>query len=442
MSLISAEKTGTNEYTLKISIAGEVFSAAVTKAFNKNKGKFQVPGYRKGKAPRHMIEKMYGSGVFYEDALDDVFPDVYKAAVEEAGIDVVSAPFDFDVSEIGPDGVEFSVKAEIKPVIELKEYKGLTAEKAEVEVTDADVDHELGHMREHEARIIDVDDRAAAMGDTANIDFEGFKDGVAFDGGKGESYDLELGSGSFIPGFEEAVVGHSVGEEFDIDVTFPEDYGAEELAGAPVVFHVKINSLTMKELPELDDEFAKDVSEDAETLDDLKKSIREDLEKRRQESADRSFRNAVIAKLADCVEAEIPNSMIESNIDSQLENFKYQLMNQGLSIEQYLQYTGATEEVMRESMRDSAESSVKVDLALEKIAELEGIDVTDEDVGAEYAKMAEMYGMDVEKIKEIVAPDMIKGDLLKQKTADFVVENAVVEAPAAGDDGEKADDAE
>ena len=436
MALISAEKTGSYEYTLKLSIDGETFSAEVTKVFNKEKGKIQIPGYRKGKVPRNVIEKMYGKGVFYEDALDELFPDVYKAAIEEAGIDVVSAPYDFSADKIDLDGVELTVKVEVKPEFEIKEYKGLVAEKAEVSVSDEDVAHELEHLREHNAREIDVDDRAAAMGDTANIDFEGFKDGVAFDGGKGEGYDLELGSGSFIPGFEEQIVGHNIGEEFDIDVTFPEDYGAEELAGVAVVFHIKLNSLTVKELPELDDDFAKDVSEDAETLDDLKKSITEDLTKRRQENADRAFRNAVITKLADCVECEIPESMIKASIDSQIEQFKYQLANQGLSYEQYLQYIGADENVMRDSMRESAITSVRVDLALEKIAALENIEVADEDVEAEYTKMSEMYAMDIEKIKEIVSADDIKADLVKQKATDFVVENAVAEAPAANTDEE------
>ena len=428
MSLISSEKTGTNEYTLKIAIDGETFAAEVNKIFNKEKGKIQIPGFRKGKAPKQFIQQYYGEKVFFDDALDNLFPDVYSEAVKEAGIQIVSRPYDFDAEKFELDGVEFTVKVEVKPVIELKEYKGLTATKAEVSVSDEDVEHELEHMREHEARILDVDDRAAAMGDTANIDFEGFKDGVAFAGGKGEGYDLELGSGSFIPGFEEAIVGHNVGDEFDLDITFPEDYGAEDLAGKAVVFKVKVNSITTKELPELDDDFAKDVSEDADTLDELKKSIKDDITNRKQADADRSFKNAILTKLADCVEAEIPNGMIESNIDNQVQQFEYSLMNQGISLEQYLKYTGGDEQMMRDSLRDSAEASVRVDLALEKIAELENIEISDEDLDAEYAKLAEMYGMEADKIKEMIPAESLKDDLLKQKTSDFVVANAVAEA--------------
>jgi trigger factor len=433
MALISAEKISGIQYEIKLNIDGETFGAAINKVYNREKGKIQVPGFRKGKAPKHFIEQYYGENVFYEDALDEVFPEAYKDAVKDIKETIVSSPFDFDIDSISKEGVELSFKVEVKPEIELKEYKGLTAEKAEVEVTEENIEHELEHMRQHHARIIDIDDRAAAIGDTANIDFEGFVDGVAFDGGKGEGYDLELGSGSFIPGFEEQVVGHNVGEEFDIDVTFPAEY-KEDLANKDAVFKIKLNSIKFTELPELDDEFAKDVSEDADTLDELKKSIAEEIKTRKSESADRSFRNDIITKLADCVEAEIPNGMIESAVEEQIANFKSSLAQQGLSVEMYMQYTGMDLESMKASMRPSAETSVKVDLALEKIAELENITVSDEEIDAELSKAAEMYGMELEKIKEIIPAEYVKIDLLNRKATDFVVENAVAEAPTVSEE--------
>ena len=374
--LNSAEKTGTNEFTVDFTISAEDFAAAVTKAYHKNKNRINVPGFRKGKAPKAIIEKMYGENVFYDDALEIAFPDAYDKALEEAGIVGIDNPFDFDIQEVGKDGAHIVCKVTVKPEIEIDGYKGLSAVKEAVEVTDEDVDADLERKRNDNAREITVEGRAAENGDIANINFEGFVDGVAFEGGKGEDHDLELGSGSFIPGFEDQIVGHNIGDEFDVNVTFPEEY-TEELAGKDAVFKVKLNGIKTKELPELDDEFAKDISE-FDTLDELKADVRKTLEERRQTSADRAFDSAIFDKLAELVTAEIPQCMIDRTTDNMVSEMRYNIEAQGIPFDQYLGYLGMTEQSLRDTYKDRAEKEVKTELALEKIAELEGVEVTAE----------------------------------------------------------------
>lgn len=431
MSLKSAEKTAANEYTLVFNIDGATFDEAINTVYRKQKSKIQVPGFRKGKATRSVIESRYGKGVFYEDALDEAFPAAYEAAIKEAELDVVSAPFDVDIKSIGAEGVELSVKVSVKPVIELKDYKGIEAEKEAIEVTDDEVSAELEHMREHNARIVDVDDRAAADGDITVIDFEGFTDGKAFAGGKGEDYELTLGSGQFIPGFEEQIVGHSIGESFDITVTFPEEYGEPSLAGKESVFKINLKAIKVKELPELDDDFAKDVSEDADTIDELKKSIADGILERKTKSAEGKYEDAVMSALSEKVDAEIPEAMIEKAIDSQIERFEYRISMQGLNLQQYLSYLGMEMSDFRNNYRDAAEKSVKIELALEKIVELESLEVSDEEIEAEFTSLSEEYKMEVEEIKKAIATDALKQDLIMRKAAKLVIDTSVATAAEA-----------
>ena len=437
MSLKSCNKTETNTCELELTLEGDAFKAAVLKAYNKTKGKYNVPGFRKGKAPKHMIETYYGKEAFWNEAIDESFPALYEEGVKEAGISPVSDPFDAEVTDLNDNGYTVKFKVTVKPEITLKKYKGLTAEKEKVTVTKDDVKHEIEHAREHNATLVDIDDRAAETGDTANIDFEGFLDGVAFEGGKGESYDLELGSGSFIPGFEEKIVGHTIGEEFDIDVTFPEEYGEESLAGKPVVFKIKLNQLTKNELPAYDDEFVKDVSE-FDTVAEYEKSIEEDIKKRREESADRGFEAGLMQALIENVEGEIPDVMVDREVDSQINEFSYRLRSQGLDYKTYLQYTGMTESDLRDNYKDGALRQVKLRLALEKIVELEKLAADDKEVEDELNKYVEMYGMKLEDVKKVVSEDDVRADLTVRKAMDLVKENAKATAPKA----KKADDAE
>ena len=423
--LKSAEKTGTNEYTVELTIEAEAFKAAITKAYHQNKGKINVPGFRKGKAPQAIIEKMYGENVFFDDALEIAFPEAYDAAVEEAGIDAVGNPYDFDIKEVSKEGAKLSCKVPCKPVFELDGYKGITAVKSAVEVTDEEVEADLKKKQADNAREISVEDRAVENGDIANIDFEGFTDGVAFEGGKGEAYDLEIGSGSFIPGFEDQIIGHAIGDEFDVNVTFPEQY-AEELAGKPAVFKVKVNGIKQKELPEIDDEFVKDISE-FDTLDELKADIRKTLEDQKKTASDRNFENAVFDKLADLVDTEIPQCMIDRTIDNMISEFRYNVESQGIPFEQYLGYLGMSVDSMKETYAPRAEKEVKTELALEKIAAIEGFEASDEDVEAEFAAMAERYGVDVENVKKAVAADSVRKELVMRKASDLLRESAVAE---------------
>ncbi len=425
--LKSANKTETNTYTLEVSIGGEEFKAAVVKAYNKQKSKIAVPGFRKGKAPLSVIERYYGKGVFYEDALDILYPEVVGDAIKESGIEAVAAPYDVDVTKIDETGVEMTMKVTVKPEIEIGEYKGLKAVKADTTVSAADVKKKLEELQERNARLVTVEDRAVKKDDIAVIDFEGFVDGVAFDGGKGEGFELTIGSGQFIPGFEDQIIGHNAGEEFDVNVTFPEAY-TPELAGKEAVFKVKVNEIKVKELPALDDEFAKDVSEDADTLAALKKSIKAELTDAKKAQADRDFESALLEQLAANVQGEIPEVMYENKIEEEINNFAQRLAQQGLNLDGYLKYTGMDMDALKASFRDGAEKQVKLMLAVEKIVALEGIEATDEEAEAKYNEMAEMYKMEAEQIKSFVPVADIKADLVNGKAVQLVVDNAVAEA--------------
>ncbi len=428
MMLKSANKTETNTYTLEVSISAEDFKAAIVKAYNKQKGKISIPGFRKGKVPMQMVERYYGKGVFYEDALDILYPDVVGDAIKESGIEAVSAPYDVDVKEIGDNGVEMEMKITVKPEIEVGEYKGLKADKADVSVTAADVKKELEALQERNARIITVEDRAVKKDDIAVIDFEGFVDGEAFEGGKGESFELTIGSGQFIPGFEDQIIGHNTGDEFDVNVTFPTEY-TPELAGKDAVFKVKVNEIKAKELPELDDEFAKDVSDEAETLAALKKSIKADLTKKKKEEADKDFESALLEQLSANVQGEIPEVMYDNKVEDEINAFSQRLAGQGMNLDMYMQYTGMDMDALKASLRENAEKQVKLMLAVEKVAKLEGIDATDEEVEAKFAEMAETYKMEVEQLKSFVPVEDLKADIINGKAVQLVVDNAVAVLP-------------
>ena len=430
--LKSAEKTGTNEYTLTVVVEAEAFNAAVNKVYNKQKNTINVPGFRKGKAPRAIIERIYGEAVFYDDAINEAFPPAYDAAVEEAGIDPVDQPRDFDLKRVDKTGFEIECKVTVRPEVTVEGYKGIEAPKAKTEVTDEDVEKDLQGKLEANAREISVEGRAAANGDIATIDFEGFTDGVAFEGGKGEDHDLELGSGSFIPGFEDQIVGHEVGESFDVNVTFPEEY-AEELAGKDAVFKVTLKGLKVKELPALDDEFVKDVSE-FDTLDELRADIRKTLEEQREKSAKTAFENAVYDKLAELVQGEIPECMYLKAVDNMVDEFRYQIESQGIPFDKYVSYLGMTEESLRTMYRPRAEKDVRTELALAKIAELEGIEATAEEIEEEYGKLAERYGVKAEDVKAAITEERIVSQIKSRKASELVLESAVaVDAPVEED---------
>lgn len=423
MSLKNTTRPEKNTAVLEIAIDSETFGKAVTAVYNKKKSTIQVPGFRKGKAPRHLIEQRYGSGIFFEDALNDLIPTAFEEALKESGLTIVAAP-EYDLKSVDlENGVVFEAKVTTKPEVEIKDYKGIEIARRVEPVTDEAVNSEIERVRQRNARTTDVEDRPAKEGDIANINYEGFKDGVPFDGGKGENYDLKLGSGSFIPGFEEKVVGHSIGEEFDIDVTFPEDYHAEELKGAPVVFKIKINSIKEDVLPELDDEFAKDVSE-FDTLDEYKADVKAKLEENAAKAADNEVDGKVIDALIERLEADIPEAMFVQETENFVRDYDSRLRAQGLKLADYLKYTGTTLDDIRERMRPQAEKQVKTRLALEKIAELENITASDEEIEEEYASLAKAYNMDVEKVKELVAAEDLAADKKVQKAVAFVKENA------------------
>ena len=441
MSLKSCEKIEANVYAVELSLEGDAFKAAVSKAYAKNKGKYNVPGFRKGKAPKHIIETYYGKEAFWYDAIDAEYGALYEAAITEAGLEPVAAPHDDEIVDMSENGFTIKFKVTVKPEVELKAYKGIKAEKEKVTVKKAEIKEEVEKALEKDAKLVAVEGKAAKKGDIATIDFEGFLDGVAFEGGKGEGYDLELGSGSFVPGFEEQVIGHKVDEEFDIDVTFPEDYGSEELAGKAVVFKIKLHKIMKKELPKYDDEFVKDVSE-FDTIADYEKSLEEEIKTRKEAAANRAFENAVLDTLVDNVVADIPAVMIEKEIDNQISEFEYNLRAQGLELEMYLQYLGMDVAALRENYKEGAEKQVKLRLALEKIVALENIEIADEDVETELKSYADAYGMPIEKIKSLVSVKDVKADLACRKAMDIVKETAVAgakkkAAPKAAADGEE-----
>ena len=424
MSLKSSNKAEeANLYSLDIEISAEAFEAACQKAFAKLKNRISIPGFRKGKVTRKMAEAFYGKGFLYEDALDLVYPEAVEGAIKEAALDVVGTK-NADVKEIGENGVALTVEVYVKPDVEIKAYKELKATKKKVEATDEEIEAKLHELVHRNARIIAVEDRAAENGDTTVIDFEGFVDGVAFDGGKGENYELKLGSGSFIPGFEDQIVGHNPGDEFDVNVTFPTEY-TPELAGKDAVFKVKLHEIKTEELPEVDDEFAQDAA-DCDTVDALKKNLADEIKAQKEEQNENEIREQVFEKLIENVVADIPPVMVDSELDNRIRDIDYRLSSQGMSFETYLQYMGMSVEDYREQQREDAEKAVKLRLALEKIVELEALEVTEEDLDKEYEKLAAQYQMEADKIKSIISADSLKKDLSVQKASDFVRENAKV----------------
>ena len=426
MTLKETKKIETNRHQLEIVIDGEQFREAIKQAYRKEGKKITIPGYRPGKAPLAMIEARYGSEVFFEDALNLLYADAVEAAINESGLKVIDDKMDFELVSISKeDGVDFKVSVTTYPEIELEAYKGLKAERPLVKVEAAEVNTEIKSLQERNARMVSVEDRAAKKGDTVVIDFEGFKDGVAFDGGKAEGHSLELGSGQFIPGFEDQIIGKNIGDEFDVNVTFPEEYGAEELAGQPAVFKVKLHEIKLRELPTADDEFAKDVSE-FDTLKELKADLKKKALERKKKAAEEAVENILVQQIVDGIKGEIPEAMFTNRLNQSVEEFGYRLQSQGMSLDMYLQYTGSTIEQFRETFRPQAEMQVKYRLALEKIVELEGIKADEEAVEAEFAKIAEGYGVEVDKVKAVIPASEVEKDVAVGKAIDFVKANAVI----------------
>ena len=426
MSLKETKKIATNRYELEITVDGEKFREAIKEAYKRNGKKINVPGFRKGKAPLSIVEKMYGESVFFEDALNLLYNDLIEDAINESGLKVIDDKMDFDLVSISKEeGVDFKVALTTYPEIEIGEYKGLKAEKPVVKVEAAEVNSQIKAMAERNSRMVSVEDRAAKKDDTAVIDFEGFVDGVAFEGGKAEGHNLILGSGQFIPGFEDQIIGKKIGEEFDVNVTFPEEYGAKELAGKPAVFKVKLHELKVKELPEIDDEFAKDVSE-FDTLKELKADIKKKTLERKKAAVEEGVENELVQQIVDSIKGEIPEAMFENRLNQSVEEFGYRLQSQGLNLETYLQYTGSNLEDFKKTFRPQAESQVKFRLALEKIVELEKIEATEEEIAEQIEKMAKDYGMEADQIKAAVPAEEIAKDLAVGKAIDFIKENAVI----------------
>ena len=429
MSLKSANKIETNVYSVEVEISAEQLESATVKAYNQNKKKIAIPGFRKGKAPKAMIEKLYGANFFYEDALDILYPEVVGAAIEEAKLEIVAAPYDVEITKLDEEGAALTLKVIVKPEIELGAYKGLKAEKESTDVTDEEVDAEIKNLLERNSRLVTIEDRAVEKGDITDINFEGFVDGVAFDGGKGENFDLEIGSGQFIPGFEDQIIGKNSGEEFDVNVTFPTEY-TPELAGKDATFKVKVNEIKAKEYPELDDEFAKDVSE-FDTLDELKADIKAKIGESKEQRSKDAFESALLKQVCEGATVEIPQVMIDDKAQEMKQQTEQQMAQQGLQLEMYLQYMGLPMEKYMEDLKAQAALQVKTRLALEKIVEVEAIEATDADVDAEFAKYAEMYKMDVDTLKKFINPEELKKDLAISKAVDFIIENAKVGKPAA-----------
>lgn len=426
MALKSSNKVETNVYELEITVDAETFTEACKKAYMKQRKSIQIPGFRKGKATQGMIEKVYGEGAFYEEALEIVYPEAVGSAFDEAGLKVIDQPTDVEFPVMNKqEGVVIKMKVTTYPEVKLGEYKSLKGKMLDTEATDEDVENELKSMQDRNSRLVTVEDRESQMGDTCDIDFEGFVDGVAFEGGKGENYPLELGSNSFIPGFEEQVAGHKTGEEFDVNVTFPEQYEAS-LAGKDAVFKCKINEIKTKELPELDDEFAKDVSE-FDTLDELKADLKKQISERKEANAKTDYENQLIEQVVENMEVEIPECMNKQKCDEMIQDYSYRLQMQGLDLNTYLRYLGQTMEQFREQFMDGAKQQVKVKLALDAIVKAENIEATEEEIAEEIAKLAEQYNMEADKIKAAVPQEQLTDDIVTRKAVDFVVDNSVKE---------------
>ena len=434
MTVKSCEKLEKSRVALTIEVGAEEFEAAVNKAYLKMRGKMNIPGFRPGKAPRKMIESMYGAEVFYEEAVNAVLPDAYESAVDEQKMEVVGYP-QVEIESVGKEGAVFKCTVAVYPEVELGQYKGLEAVKAEVKVMAADVNARLKEMADRNSRLVAVE-RAVKKGDTANIDFEGFDNGVAFEGGKGDAFDLEIGSGSFVPGFEDQLIGMKAGEEKDIDITFPENY-TPELAGKPVVFHVKVNEVKVKELPAIDDEFAKDVSE-FDTLKELKADIKKKMIEERTTAAQRAFEDVLMTKVAEGVKADIPEEMIELQAQQLVDGFKQQLAAQGIPYDQYLKMTGMEEAKIMADAKEPAANQVKMDLAIRAIIKAEGLEVSDEEVEAEMKNVADKYGMDLDTVKKYLRAEDVKEQVMREKVIKVVADSAKAVAPAAKEEETKA----
>ena len=422
MSLVSANKVETNTYELAVSVGVEEFKKGIDKTYKKTVKNITVPGFRKGKAPKSIIEKLYGESVFFEDTVNDMYPEAYTKAVEEAGISPVDRP-EIEITEVSAQGFTFTAKVTVRPEVTVKKYKGLKATKAPVSVGDEQVDEEIGKLRERNGRMVTVEGRAAKDGDNTIIDFEGFVDGVPFEGGKGERFDLKLGSGQFIPGFEEQIVGKNTGEEFDVNVTFPEDYQAKELAGKAAVFKCRLHEIKEKELPELDDEFAKDVSE-FDTLDELKKDLRAKLTEAAEKNAETAVEEQLVDQIVESMEAEIPQCMVDQKTDEMLQNFDYRLQSQGMNLDLYMKYTGFSIDVFKETYKEQALKQVKIRLALEEIVKLEKIEPTEEELNAEYERLSSNYSIEIEKIQELIPAEDVKLDIAVNKAIDLIKSSA------------------
>ena len=423
MALKSSNKVETNVYELEITVDAETFTEACKKAYLKQRKSIQIPGFRKGKATQGMIEMVYGEGVFYEEALEIVYPEAVGAAFEEAGLNVIDQPADVDFPVMSKtEGVVITMKVTTYPEVKLGEYKGIKGKMLDTDATDEDVETELKNMQDRNSRLVTVEDRESAMGDTCDINFEGFVDDVTFDGGKGENYPLELGSNSFIPGFEEQVAGHKIDEEFDVNVTFPEEY-EPSLAGKDAVFKCKIHEIKVKELPELDDEFAKDVSE-FDTLDELKADLKKQISERKEKDAKVDFENQVLEQVVENMEVEVPECMNEQKCDEMIQDYSYRLQMQGIDLATYLQYLGQTMEQFKAQFAEGAKKQVLVSLALDAIVDAEKIEATEEEIDAEIAKLAEQYNMDADQIKAAVPAEQLSKDIVTRKAVDFVVDNA------------------
>lgn len=424
MSLKSSTLKEANTYEVEVSVDGETFKAAVDKVYKKESKKIAVPGFRKGHAPRAIIEKMYGEEVFYDDAMQDCYPEALDAACKEAGLKVITVTA-LEATEVSKDGFTFKATVVVEPEIEIKDYKGIEVEKKSTEVTDEMIDEEIDRVRDRNSRMVTVEDRAAQDGDTVVIDFEGFCDGEAFDGGKAENYNLELGSGNFIPGFEEQLVGHNTGDEFTIDVKFPEEYQAENLKGKDAQFKIKLHEIKVKELPEVDDDFVKDVSE-KDTVAEYRDELKEQIQKRLESEAERDLDDKLTAAVIEKVEGEIPSQMFDNEAQNMLREMDMRLRQQGMDMNTYMKYTGMNADAVLEMYKPEAEKRVKMRLALEKIAKLEDIKPSEEEIEAEYKEMAESYNMEADKVKEIIPAESISEDLAVELAMKLVKDSAVI----------------
>lgn len=425
MSLKSTKEVETNRHELEVQVDGETFQKAINNVFRKKSKNINVPGFRKGKAPKSIIEKMYGKEVFYDDAMQDLYPEALDAAAKEAGLEIINDKIDLDVVEVGDDGFTFKAVVTVKPTIDINNYMGIEVTAKSTEVTDEILDKEIQNVRERNSRLVTVEDRSVQNDDLVVIDFEGFVDGVAFEGGKAENYNLKIGSGNFIPGFEEQIIGHNTNEEFTINVTFPEEYQVDELKGKESEFKIVLHEIKERQLPDFDDEFVKDVSE-KETIDEYKEELKAEVAERLKKESENDVENQITDKLAELVEGEIPQAMYTNEVNQMLREFDMRLRQQGMDINTYMQYTGMNIETLAGGYREQAEKRVKLRLALEKIAEKEAIQVSDEDIENEYAELAKTYNMEVDKVKEAIAKEDLAKDISVEKAINLVKDNAKI----------------